>query len=72
MEATARFRKRMDRFAEWMARKQTALFLNVFYVLVVPVAHAWLRLRGQLHHETTGFFREVTKHSELGDHRKQY
>lgn len=65
--------QRMDAFAEKMAAFQTRLFLNTFYVLIMPFAHVYLRVTGNLHHETTGFFQEPEHHTnDIEQHRKQY
>lgn len=72
-ETVSAFRERMDGFAQRMAAFQTKLFLNLFYVLVVPIAHAYLRLTGNLHHRTTGYFRQADKHpATIERHRKQH
>lgn len=72
-ERVSAFRDRMDRTAEKMAAFQAKLFLNVFYVTVVPVAHLWLRLTGNLHHRTTGYFQDTDKHAATIDrHGKQH
>ncbi|MDY6769195.1 MAG: hypothetical protein SVW02_03765 [Candidatus Nanohaloarchaea archaeon] len=66
-------RDRMDRAAERMAAFQARLFLNLFYLTVVPVAHGWLRVTGSLHHRSTGYFTEADKHERTLDrHRKQH
>lgn len=68
-----RIRDRMDHAAERMAAFQTKLFLNLFYVLVVPFAHVWLRITRRLHHENTGFFQETGgKSTDLEDYLQQH
>ncbi|MDY6768930.1 MAG: hypothetical protein SVW02_02370 [Candidatus Nanohaloarchaea archaeon] len=72
-ERISAFRDRMDRTAEKMAAFQAKLFLNLFYVTVVPLAHAWLRVTGNIHHRTTGYFQETDKHAaEIERHQKQH
>lgn len=48
----------MDRFADKMAKLQTGLFLNLFYVTAVPIAAIYLRLTRRLHHKREGYFSE--------------
>lgn len=48
----------MDAFADRMAKFQTTLFLNLFYVTAVPVAAVYLRLTKRLYHKREGYFTE--------------
>lgn len=69
----ARIRDRMDAFAQRFARLQSVVFLNVFYLLFVPLVNTYLELTGKTLQKSTGFFK-TPEHSsnQLEDHLKQY
>lgn len=71
-EKYRKFRDRMDAFAYKMGEKQAKLFLNIFYLSVVPVAHAYLKLTKRLHHENTGHFITTSKENNVERHQKQF
>lgn len=73
MGRIADLRERMDAAAERIAKVQAGLFLNLFYILFVPVAYVYLRVRGRLHHRVTGYF-ETPEHlsNSLADAKRQW
>lgn len=69
----SKIKKRMDKAADKMARVQTTLFLNLFYITAAPIASTYLRLTRRLHHKQGGYFSEVeTRNEDIDELRKQY
>lgn len=63
----------LDRTAHKIGEIQAKIFLTLFYYSIVPLGFAYLTLSKEIHHEHTGYFKEVPEnHKDLESLRRQF
>ena len=72
-EKYRKIKPRLDRTAHKIGEVQAKIFLTLFYYTMVPLGFAYLTLSKEIHHEHTGYFKEVIENQkDLESLRKQF
>lgn len=52
---------------------QAKVFLTLFYYTIVPVAFLYLKAMNKIHHEQTGYFKDMRENqNKIERHKKQF